>query len=101
MEMHPILPIAQLRAQVLQANSMFLWAGHPWVPWRVGVGAGAGAGVDVETERARAGRALGVNPRTYISRGSLSLFLPRLKEEYTPLQHPQSYRRISCNKLSS
>ena len=93
--MHLILPIAQLRAQALQANSMFLWAGHPWVPWRVGVG--AGAGVDVETERA--GAEPGVNPRTYISRGSL--FLPRLKEEYTPLQHPQSYRRISCNRLSS
>ena len=95
MEMHPILAIVHC-LNLVQVNSTFLWLGHPWVAWRVGVG----AGVDVETGgRARAGRA-DVNPRTYTSR-AWAPFPPRLKEEYTPLQHPQSYRRISCNRLSS
>lgn len=111
MEMHPILPIVHC-LNLVQVNSTFLWLGHPWVLWRVGVGAGAGLGTPgLGTTGADPGTTglgttgLGttgadVNPRTYISRGGAP-FLPRLKEEYTPLQHPQSYRRISCNRLSS
>jgi len=108
-EMHPILPIVHC-LNLVQVNSTFLWLGHPWVLWRVGVGR-AGLGTPGLGTPGLGTPGLGtpglgtagadVNPRTYISRACLSPFPPRLKEEYTPLQHPQFYRRISYNRLSS